>query len=124
MATIRHIALYTDDADRMAKFYTEVFELKETHRMDRTPTSGRTIFLSDGYMLVAIIEPRHDKFRGLHHFGFTLEGGEEEHAKIMARLKERDVKIVTPPADRPYVEDAVWDVDGNKFDVSTTGLRT
>jgi catechol 2,3-dioxygenase-like lactoylglutathione lyase family enzyme len=123
VATIRHIALYTDDADRLARFYVEVFQLEETHRMERTPTSGRSIFLTDGYMLVAIIEPRHKPFRGLHHFGFTLEGGEKEHAEIMGKLKERGVHMVTPPADRPYVEDAVWDVDGNKFDISTTGLR-
>jgi hypothetical protein len=30
---------------------------------------------------------------------------------------------MTPPPGRPYVEDAVKDADGNKFDISTSQVK-
>jgi catechol 2,3-dioxygenase-like lactoylglutathione lyase family enzyme len=123
MAKIRHIAFYTDDPERMARFYIEVFGMRESYRMERSPTSGRAVFITDDYMEVALIEPMKDKHRGIHHFGFTIEDL-KEHAEVMKRLKDRGVEPTKPPADRPYIEDAVRDPDGNKFDISTTGMRT
>ena len=122
MARIQHIAFFTEDAERMAKFYCEVFGMKVTQRMDRTPESGSAGFITDGYMEVAINEPFDPKSpKGINHFGFTIDAA--ERAGIMKRLAERGISPITPPADRPYIEDAVKDVDGNKFDISTTGLR-
>ena len=122
MARIRHIAFYTENADRMASFYCEVFGMKVTQETPRSPESGRAIFITDGYIDVAIIEPVNPASpKGLNHFGFTVEPA--EHAEVMKRLRDRGISPITPPADRPYIEDAVKDVDGNKFDISTTGLR-
>ena len=121
-AKIRHIALFTEDADKLAAFYIEVFGMRRTRETPRSEESGRAIFITDGYVDVAIIEPADPKTpKGLNHFGFTIDPA--EHAPIMEKLKKRGVEMFTPPADRPYIEDAVKDVDGNKFDISTTGLR-
>ena len=121
MAKIRHVAIYTDDPVRLADFYCEVFGLEkrqETH----TAKGGHAVWLSDGYLDVALINPeKRDSPRGINHFGFTLEA--EERDGVYARLKEHGVEPEPAPRDRPYIEDAVFDPDGNKFDISTTGLR-
>jgi hypothetical protein len=57
----------------------------------------------------------------MNHFGFTLEA--EEREGVYKRLKAKGVEPMEAPKDRPYIEDAVLDPDGNKFDISTTGLR-
>ena len=121
MAKIRHIAIYTDDPAGLADFYCGVFGLEkrqETH----TAKGGHAVWLSDGYLDVALINPeKRDAPRGINHFGFTLEPAEREG--VYARLQARGITPAAAPADRPYIEDAVFDPDGNKFDVSTTGLR-
>jgi catechol 2,3-dioxygenase-like lactoylglutathione lyase family enzyme len=122
MARIQHIAFFTEDAERMAKFYCEVFGMKVTQKTGRTAESGSAVFITDGYMEVALIEPVDPKSpKGINHFGFTIDPA--ERGGVMKRLAERGISPITPPKDRPYIEDAVKDVDGNKFDISTTGLR-
>jgi catechol 2,3-dioxygenase-like lactoylglutathione lyase family enzyme len=121
MARIRHVAVYTDDPEKLADFYIEVFGMEkkqETH----TAKGGHAIFLSDGYLDFALINPElRDSPRGVHHFGFTLEPAERDG--VYDRLKARGIEPAAAPRDRPYIEDAVFDPDGNKFDVSTSGLR-
>jgi len=121
MAKIRHVAIYTDDPVRLAAFYCEVFGLErrqETH----TAKGGHAVWLSDGYLDVALINPeKRDSPRGINHFGFTIE--DEERAGVYERLKAHGIAPEPAPRDRPFIEDAVFDPDGNKFDISTTGLR-
>jgi catechol 2,3-dioxygenase-like lactoylglutathione lyase family enzyme len=122
VARIKHIAVYTDDPVKLAEFYVEVFGLEkraETH----TAKGGHAVFLSDGYLDFALINPElRESPRGIHHFGFTLET--QERDDVVERLKARGIEPAPAPRDRPYIEDAVFDPDGNKFDISTTGLRT
>lgn len=123
MAKIRHLAIYTDDPDRLAQFYVDVFGLTRTQDSPAVPGTGRAVWLSDGYIEIAIIQPHDPKTpRGLNHFGFALEAGEQ--GEVYRRLAARGCEPVRPPPGRPFVEDAARDVDGNKFDLSTTGLRT
>jgi catechol 2,3-dioxygenase-like lactoylglutathione lyase family enzyme len=121
MARIRHVAVYTDDPVKLAEFYVEVFGLEkkqETH----TAKGGHAVFLSDGYLDFALINPEiRESPRGIHHFGFTLDPNERD--EVIERLKSRGIEPAPAPRDRPYIEDAVFDPDGNKFDISTTGLR-
>jgi catechol 2,3-dioxygenase-like lactoylglutathione lyase family enzyme len=124
MARIRHLAIYTDDPEKLARFYVEVFGLTQTQASPEVPgVTGRALWLSDGYMEVAIIAPHDPKTpRGLNHFGFTLEPDERDG--VYRRLAEHDRAPSRPPPGRPYIEDAARDVDGNKFDLSTSGLRS
>ena len=122
MFKIRHIAIFTEDADRLAGFYTDTFGMKISKITPRSPESGRAVFITDGYVEVALIEPANPASpKGINHFGFTYDAAERE--AVMTRLKRYGIDPITPPADRPYIEDAVKDIDGNKFDMSTTGLR-
>jgi catechol 2,3-dioxygenase-like lactoylglutathione lyase family enzyme len=121
MARIRHVAVYTDNPEELADFYCDVFGMErkqETH----TEKGGFAIFLTDGYIDFALINPeKRDSPRGVHHFGFTLDPGERDG--VYDRMKKRGIEPEPAPRDRPYIEDAVYDPHGNKFDISTTGLR-
>jgi catechol 2,3-dioxygenase-like lactoylglutathione lyase family enzyme len=74
MAKIRHLAIFTDDPDELSKFYVEVFGMTITQPLASSPESGSWVFLTDGYMDVALISPsERDGARknGPNHFGFT-----------------------------------------------------
>jgi len=78
MARIKHIALTTSDPAKAAAFYKEAFGLKEIRRSARG-----AVFLSDGYINLAILNHKTEKdadvgahgpnFDGIHHFGFEVE---------------------------------------------------
>ncbi|MSQ51784.1 MAG: VOC family protein [Betaproteobacteria bacterium] len=122
MFKIRHIAIFTEDAKRLAGFYADVFGMKQTKEVPHSPESGYAVFMTDGYVEMALIEPVNPASpKGINHFGFTYDAVDRD--ATLAKLKEYGIAPIKPPADRPYIEDAVKDIDGNKFDMSTTGLR-
>jgi hypothetical protein len=120
MAKIRHIAIFAEDSEKLAKFYESVYGMKITGR------SKGDVWLTDGYMDVALIgrkKPQHPK--GINHFGFTLD--ESEKAEVYRKMKDLnlepyDPRASDPSVDRPFVEDAAHDPEGNRFDIST-GMR-
>ena len=122
MARIKHIAIFSDDPPKLAEFYRDVFGMKITGLDDRN-----NAWVTDGYMDVALLYRRRaEQHKGIHHWGFTLEG-EDEKAEVYRKLRERglepfDPRSSAPEADRPYVEEAVRDIHGNRFDM-TTGMR-
>jgi predicted enzyme related to lactoylglutathione lyase len=119
MPKIRHIAIYTSDPDKMAKFYCECFGMTIRQDYAEVPGTGRAIFISDGYMEVALIHKK-DGQTGINHFGFSLESDEKDD--IYRKIREHGVEPRTANPDRPYVEDFMIDVEGNKVDLSTKGL--
>ena len=89
MPQIKHIAIATQDADATAKFYTEVFGLREVAKLDSANASG--YFLSDGNINLAILDFKNDQvtgpeygtgFSGIHHIGFEVESLEEIAEKL------------------------------------------
>ena len=80
MAKIKHIALSTQDPEATAKFYVDVFGLKQVGRIDNPNTSG--YYLTDGDINLAILKFKNDKvagvergkeWSGIHHFGFQVD---------------------------------------------------
>ena len=59
MAKIKHIASATQDADKTARFYREVFDLKEVGKIDGATASG--YYLSDGNVKLAILNFKNDR---------------------------------------------------------------
>jgi catechol-2,3-dioxygenase len=112
---IRHLALITVDAERLAKFYQEVFDMKVTF------SQNGAFFLTDGYLTLALLPNKAEgKPNGLNHFGFQIDD-QEEIAKRLANFG-----IAQPakrPADRPYAETRATDPDGNNFDLSVHGFQ-
>jgi catechol 2,3-dioxygenase-like lactoylglutathione lyase family enzyme len=119
MPKIRHLAIVCMDPENLAKFYCEVFEMKEVTRSTR---NGHTnVFLTDGYMNVALLSQKAEgKTNGLNHFGFHVEDADV----IADRLKNWGVVGPTDrPADRVYAEQRATDPEGNNYDIAEAGFE-
>src|SRR5262252_6668058 len=87
MAKIKHIALSTQDPDKTARFYIDVFGMKEIAKIDSPNTSG--YYLSDGDLNLAILKFKNDAvagaergkgFSGIHHIGFQVDNVEVKYS--------------------------------------------
>jgi catechol 2,3-dioxygenase-like lactoylglutathione lyase family enzyme len=134
MPKIKHIAISTQDVDKTARFYVEVFGLQEIAKIDNPNASG--YYLSDGDINVAILNFKNDEvagiergkeYSGLHHIGFQVESLEEIAEKLAtANAKPRDDinKALGVGMDRgrhANVEVKYGGPDGVVVDVSETG---
>ena len=98
MAQIKHIAIATQDAEKTAKFYIDVFGLREIAKLDSPNAKG--YYLSDGNINLAILDFQNDEvagpeygqtYSGIHHIGFEVESLEEIAAKLeKANSKPRE----------------------------------
>jgi len=112
---IRHIALYTPNPQRMADFYCKVLDMKEIERTDRS-----SIFVSDGYINLALLYQRKEEPLGLNHFGFHVKSNEE----MQARAEKAGVRRGAARPDRiPFAEYRVHDPEGNGIDISQKGWK-
>ena len=91
MAKIKHIALSTQDVDKTAKFYIDVFGMKEIARIDSPGARG--YYLSDGDINLAVLNFKNDAvagvergkgFSGIHHIGFQVESLEAIAERLAA----------------------------------------
>jgi len=112
---IRHIALYTPNPERLADFYRSVLDMREVERTDRG-----SIFVTDGYVNVALLFQRKEEPLGLNHFGFHVKSNEE----MRLRAERAGVRPgAKRPARIPFAEYRVHDPEGNGFDISEKGFR-
>jgi catechol 2,3-dioxygenase-like lactoylglutathione lyase family enzyme len=110
---IRHIALYTPDPQRLADFYCQVLDMKEVERTDRS-----SIFVSDGYLNLALLYQRKEEPIGLNHFGFHVTSNEE----MQTRAEKAGVRRGAARPNRiPFAEYRVHDPEGNGIDISQKG---
>jgi catechol-2,3-dioxygenase len=71
MAQIRHLAISSDDTEKLASFYKEVFGFWQSRP---TPEGRKTIYLTDGTVELAILENiNQQNSNGLHHFGLQTD---------------------------------------------------
>jgi glyoxylase I family protein len=134
MAKIKHIAIATQDADKTAKFYIDVFGLQEIAKLDSPGASG--YYLSDGDINVAILNFKNDEvagaeygkgYSGLHHIGFEVESLQEIADRMAAaQTSPRDdinKALALGMEGRPHanVEIKYGGPDGVIVDVSETG---
>jgi catechol 2,3-dioxygenase-like lactoylglutathione lyase family enzyme len=119
MARIRHIAILTEDVEKLVDFYTKAFGLEIVHGI------GTATYLSDGHINLAIIpigperEIEGPQLRpGLDHFGFEVEN--------VAALREtcKNLNEASAVDKRPPNREAEYrlrDPDGNRIDLSQHG---
>jgi glyoxylase I family protein len=134
MPKIKHIALSTQDVDATAKFYVEVFGMKEIAKIDSPGARG--YYLSDGDINLAILNFKNDAvagvergtgWSGIHHIGFQVESLEEitERLKAAGSTPRDDINqaLGVGQADHRYanVEVKYKGPDGVTVDVSETG---
>ncbi len=115
MAKIRHLAIKTMDPAKLARFYEEVFDMEVVLHSD----SG-SIFMSDGYLSLALLVSRGKVPPGIDHFGFHVDDMGEIASRLentgMAGPKVRD-------NNPPFAEERVTDPDGNMIDLSVHGYE-
>jgi catechol 2,3-dioxygenase-like lactoylglutathione lyase family enzyme len=95
MPKIKHIALSTQDVDATAKFYMDVFGMKEIAKLDGPGAKG--YYLSDGDLNLAILNFKSDGvagvergkgWSGIHHIGFQVESLEAIAERLAAAGSE------------------------------------
>jgi glyoxylase I family protein len=134
MPKIKHIALSTQDVDTTARFYIEVFGMKEIAKVDSPGARG--YYLSDGDLNLAILNFKNDAvagvergkdWSGIHHIGFQVESLEAIAERLAAAGAQRrdDVNeaLGVGHGDRRYanVEVKYNGPDRVMLDVSETG---
>ena len=132
MPKLKHIALSTQDPEKTARFYIDVFGMKEIGKIDDPGTRG--VFLSDGDLNLAILNFKNDvaagaergrAYSGIHHIGFQVEGLEAIAAKLAEAGAPRrdDINQALGVGHGRYanVEVKYSGPDGVMLDVSETG---
>ena len=120
---IRHVAIHTDNYDKMAKFYQTVFGMKKitTGMTDETgaynPNRGH---ISDGIIGMALLQRHPGADAGLDHFGLEVE----DVQKVQDRLEESypDVAVIKSMEHVPFAGLRTHDPAGNQFDLSQKGM--
>jgi predicted enzyme related to lactoylglutathione lyase len=134
MAKIRHIALTTENPAKAAEFYKEAFDLKEIRRSE-----NGAVFLSDGYINLAILNwktekdadvgPNGPNYNGIHHIGFQVDDLDEAcqkmekvHGKQLTSREGLDT-LMAPAGPRNF--EMKWGgPDDVVIDISHTGWAT
>ena len=134
MAKIKHIALSTPDPEKTAKFYADVFGMKQIGRVDNPNVSG--YYLSDGEINLAVLNFKNDAvagaergkdYYGIHHIGFQVDSlpaiTERLTAAGSARRDDVNDALGVGKSDHRYanVEVKYSGPDGIMLDVSETG---
>lgn len=131
MARIKHIALTTQNPEKVAAFYKEAFGLQEIRR-----SPNGAVFLTDGYINLAILNWKTEKdadvgangpnYSGIHHFGFQVENLDEASEKLEAaqarRLTQKEgLDTMMAPGSHRNFEMKWAGPDGVVLDISHTG---
>jgi glyoxylase I family protein len=132
MPKLKHIALSTQDPDKTARFYIDVFGMKEIGKID--DPGARGYFLSDGDINLAILNFKNDAaagaergkgWSGIHHIGFQVENLELSADKLKAagapRRDDVNAALGVGHGRHANVEVKYSGPDGVMLDVSETG---
>jgi catechol-2,3-dioxygenase len=116
MAQIRHIAISSDDTERLASFYKEVFGFWQSRP---TPEGRRTIYLTDGTVELAILENANQQnSNGLHHFGLQTDNMKDTIDRIE---KVQPEKTIGQPGSSSSKDLWLSDPSGNHIYLSVDG---
>ncbi len=133
MPQIKHIAIATNDPEKTAQFYSEVFGMRQVAQLDSVNTKG--YMLSDGNINMAILDFQNDAvagergkdWEGIHHIGFEVESLEDIEARLAAANSKpmeevnNALHIGSVGARMENVETKYEGPNGEMIDVSQTG---
>ena len=126
MARLRHFAVCVRDLEKSAKFYADVFDLKEVGR--ETIEIGSAIYMSDGVINLALLNFAGTKGNdlkdptgavGANHFGFQVD----DLAATQKRIEAAGGTFFFDLGDerKGNFERKFKDPDGIIFDISKHG---
>jgi catechol 2,3-dioxygenase-like lactoylglutathione lyase family enzyme len=121
MNQLRHLAIRTEEPEKLAVFYMEAFGFREVK--EGTPPGpvqqGRSFHLTDGYFELAILANTPNQSpNGLYHFGIKVDDMDETIRKLQSWQK----RVQRRPDDTSFAELRVSDIDGNLIDLSVHGF--
>ena len=103
MAKIRHLAITTEEPEKVAAFYMQAFDMKE---VSRSPSGS--LHLTDGYIDLAILNWKTEKdadvgangpnYSGIHHIGFQVEDMDAASRKLDTACSNRPSSASTLPS--------------------------
>jgi catechol-2,3-dioxygenase len=121
MNQLRHLAIRTEEPEKVAAFYIEAFGFREV-RDGWPPVQGeeaRTFHLTDGYFELAILANTPNQSpNGLYHFGIKVDDLDE----LKRNLANFQKHIQIRPDGTSFAEVRVSDIDGNMIDLSVQGF--
>lgn len=88
MSRIQHLAIASQDPEKQASFYKEVFGFEEIRRIDNPPARG--VILTDSAINISVLYFKQDQigrgmdFTGFHHFGVYVDDLEGTANKCLA----------------------------------------
>jgi len=125
MAQLKHIAIRTHDVEKTAAFYKQVFNLEQVG------VGQNGIYLTDGYLNIAILNFRpvaagESMKLGIDHVGFQVDDVDAYVARVEAcGGQSLDHRNAVAPADsakpQSYFEVKCIGPDGQVIDVSSAG---
>ncbi len=124
---IEHVAIWTDDLERLRAFYEQYFEGVAGARYENAATGFRSYFLDLGggarlelMQMPAVAErPRDEQRLGWAHIALAL-GSEEAVDELTGRLRSDGYVILDGPrrTGDGYYESVVRDPDGNRVELT------
>ena len=123
---IDHIALWTNDLDRLKDFYSRFFDCKVSDRYDNNEKQFSSYFLSfnDGGARIEIMkrsditDSNSTEVIGLAHFSISV-GTKKQVDNLTAKMGKAGIKIYSYPrtSGDGYYESVVFDPDNNKVEL-------
>jgi catechol 2,3-dioxygenase-like lactoylglutathione lyase family enzyme len=122
MAKIRHVAICAENTGQLAEFYKRTFGMREVRRRPG-PAESVPIFLSDGYINLAVLPASQNGGReGIFHFGFQVEDVPETSHRAQTAGAAMEAQV--QPQDGRYAEFRLHDPVGMPVDLSEHGWDT
>ncbi|HPF25506.1 MAG TPA: VOC family protein [Steroidobacteraceae bacterium] len=131
MPRLRHVAIASQDPDKTAKYFVDVFAMQIRGKIDSRNANG--YYLSDGTINIAILKFKNQPaagvpldFEGLHHIGFEVEDIDAtvERCKAAGYDPRHDVNIAQGLGANPSKDNAEFKLTGPNglmIDVSQKG---
>ncbi|HEX9880832.1 MAG TPA: VOC family protein [Candidatus Binatia bacterium] len=122
-AKIKHVAIVTDDCERLGAFYRAVFQLRgevsEEGKRFRKSTR-RAVAVTDGNIGLNFNLRKPGRPASLDHFGVEVEDVE----RVFQRLRDRypGIETLSRPGGRAFAGLSTHDPAGNVFDLSQEGM--
>lgn len=110
-AKIKHVAMRTADPEKVAEFLQRVFDVKVAKKTPRG-----TIFMTDGYLNLALIAPREGEPNGIDHFGFLVD--DVEVIGKLTPIQPTDQAQEGGRSPGQHSEYIIRDPEGNRIDVA------
>jgi catechol 2,3-dioxygenase-like lactoylglutathione lyase family enzyme len=121
MNQLRHLAIRTEEPEKLAAFYIEAFGFREVR--EGVPTAqvqqSKSLHLTDGYFELAILANSPNQSpNGLYHFGIKVDDMDE----TIRKLEKWKMRVQQRPDNTSFAELRVSDIDGNLIDLSVHGF--